>query len=46
MEQQISPFQHRPWPEESVRPSVCRKKKTQAWGLVELELMQAMKRGF
>ncbi len=26
MEQQISLFQHRPWPEESICPSVCRKK--------------------
>jgi hypothetical protein len=27
MEQQIALFQHQPWPEENIRPSVCREKK-------------------
>jgi hypothetical protein len=45
VEQQFALFQHQPWPEENIRLSVCREK-TQAWGLVELVLMQAMKSGF
>jgi hypothetical protein len=45
VEQQIALFQHQPWPEENIRPSVCREK-IPGLGQGELGLMQAMERGF
>jgi hypothetical protein len=45
VEQQIALFQHQPWPEENIRPSVCQEK-IPGLGQGELGLMQAMERGF
>jgi hypothetical protein len=45
VELQIALFQHQPWPEENIRPSV-RRKKNSGLGQGEWGLMQVAKCGF